>query len=67
MPFVAIRLLKLLGRNFLLGGFFTYDGDPGSGIWLVPVGALLMLYGVGRTAWDLTKVSGEATSRRRKR
>ena len=25
-------------------------------MWLVPIGALLMLYGVGRTALDLTKV-----------
>ena len=24
----------------------TYDGDPGTGVWLVPIGALLMLYGV---------------------
>ena len=31
---------------FLLGGFLTYDGDPGTGVWLVPIGAFLMLYGV---------------------
>ena len=36
----------LLPGGFLLGAFVTYDGDPGSGIWLVPIGALLMLYGV---------------------
>jgi len=36
----------LLPGGFLLGSFVTYDGDPGSGVWLVPIGALLMLYGV---------------------
>jgi hypothetical protein len=24
----------------------TYDGDPGTGVWLVPIGAALMFYGV---------------------
>jgi hypothetical protein len=36
----------LLPGGFLLGGFVTYDGDPGTGVWLVPIGAVLMLYGV---------------------
>ena len=39
-----------------MGGLLTYDGDPGTGVWLVPIGALLMLYGVGRTALDFTKI-----------
>ena len=48
-PFVSPGLISaaiLLPGGFLLGSFMTYDGDPGSGVWLVPVGALLMLYGV---------------------
>ena len=57
----------LLPVGFLLGGFFTYDGDPGTGIWLVPIGALLMLYGVGRTAVDLTRVASETAPRKKKR
>jgi hypothetical protein len=36
----------LLPGGFLLGSFMTYGGDPGSGVWLVPIGAVLMLYGV---------------------
>ena len=48
VSFALILAAILLPGGFLLGGFFTYDGDPGSGIWLVPIGALLMLYGVGR-------------------
>ncbi len=36
----------LLPLGFLLGGVWIYDGDPGLGILLVPVGALLLLVGV---------------------
>ena len=43
----------LLPAGFLLGGLVIHDGDPGLGVLLVPVGALLLLYGVGRTARDL--------------
>ena len=53
--------------GFLLGGFFTYDGDPGSGIWLVPIGALLVLYGVGGFALGFPRRTGEIVSRRKKR
>jgi len=45
----------LLPVGFLLGGIVIHEGDPGLGIWLVPVGALLLLYGVGRAACDLPK------------
>jgi hypothetical protein len=45
----------LLPGGFFLGGFATFGGDPGLGIWLVPVGALLLLYAVGRFALDLSK------------
>ena len=44
----------LLPLGFLLGGVFIHAGDPGVGVFLVPVGALALLVGVGlcaRTAW----------------
>ena len=36
----------LLPAGFFLGGIYIYDGDPGLGILLVPVGALLLLVAV---------------------
>src|SRR6476661_5479150 len=41
--------------GFFLGGIVTYGGDPGLGIWLVPVAALLLFYSVLRIALDLSK------------
>lgn len=32
----------LLPGGFFLGGVTTYAGDPGVGVWLAPVGALLL-------------------------
>ena len=58
-PSVSLALILaavLLPGGFLLGGFMTYDGDPGSGIWLVPLGALCMLYGVIGCALGLRSV-----------
>lgn len=40
----------LLPVGFLLGGLVIHDGDPGLGVLIVPVGAFLALYGVGRFA-----------------
>ncbi len=40
----------VLPFGFILGGTFIHDGDPGLGVLLVPVGALLMLIGVSLTA-----------------
>ncbi|MEI6107047.1 MAG: hypothetical protein WCR49_08530 [Opitutae bacterium] len=45
----------LLPAGFFLGGLVIHDGDPGLGIVLAPVGALLVLYGVGCVARDLAK------------
>ena len=45
----------LLPAGFLLGGIVIHDADPGLGVWLVPVGALLLFYGVARVALDLSK------------
>ncbi len=45
----------LLPGGFLLGGLVIYDGDPGLGILLTPVGGLLLIYGIGRFALGLSK------------
>src|SRR5262245_27402628 len=45
----------LLPLGFLLGGLFHYEGDPGLGIFLAPIGGLLLLYPVAlqtRRAWS---------------
>jgi dipeptidyl aminopeptidase/acylaminoacyl peptidase len=57
----------LLPGGFLLGGFVTYDGDPGSGVWLVPIGALFLLYGVIGFALGFPKNDQTMPSRRAKR
>ena len=40
----------LLPTGFFLGGLFTYDGDPGLGVYLVPAGAVLVAVAVFLTA-----------------
>ena len=45
----------LLPAGFFLGGIVIYDGDPGLGVWLVPVGAALLFYSILRIALDLSK------------
>jgi len=48
----------LLPGGFFLGGVWIYDGDPGLGIFLVPIGVLAMLVAVGMTARGAGRVSG---------
>lgn len=43
----------LLPGGFFLGGLVTYGGDPGLGIFLVPLGAAALLIGVLLTASSL--------------
>jgi len=45
----------LLPGGFLLGGVVVYDGDPGRGVLLVPVGAILLLIAVIVTAINVRK------------
>ena len=40
----------LLPAGFLLGGVVIYDGDPGMGIFLVPIGAAFLAVAVFLTA-----------------
>lgn len=59
-PFVSRALIGatlLLPGGFLLGGLVTHGGDPGPGIVLVPVGALLLIAGVTGLARDVTRQS----------
>ena len=53
--FSLIWATILIPGGFFLGGFVTYGGDPGLGIWLVPLGALFLLYAIGRFALDASK------------
>ena len=53
---VLIWAAILLPVGFFLGGVVTYGGDPGLGVWLVPVGAILLFYSVARIALDLSKL-----------
>jgi len=45
----------LMPAGFFLGGLFTYSGDPGIGIVLVPVGGILLLISIFLTARALAK------------
>lgn len=36
----------LLPIGFLLGGVWHYESDPGAGIWIVPVAAVMVVFGV---------------------
>ncbi len=40
----------LMPGGFFLGGVWIYDGDPGLGVFLVPIGALTMFVAVFLTA-----------------
>ena len=45
----------LFPLGFFLGGVVTYGGDPGLGIWLVPVAAVLLFYSVLSIASAINK------------
>ena len=47
----------VLPLGFLLGGVQIYGGDPGAGVWLVPVGGLLLLVGVAGAARALHRAT----------
>jgi uncharacterized membrane protein len=56
VSFALIWAAILLPAGFFFGGIIIYDGDPGLGVWLVPVGAILLFYSVARIALDLSKL-----------
>ena len=45
----------LLPLGFFLGGLVIYDGDPGLTVLLVPIGGVLLFYGIIRIALDLSR------------
>jgi hypothetical protein len=55
VSFALIWAAILLPAGFFLGGVIIYDGDPGLGVWLVPIGAALLFYSIARIALDLSK------------
>ena len=55
VSFALIWAAILLPSGFFLGGIVIYDGDPGLGIWLVPIGAALLFYSIARIALDLSR------------
>ena len=59
--FVAASIL--LPGGFFLCGIFTYEqnADPGIGVFLVPVGAMLMVAAVSLTALGVTKATSSPT------
>ena len=58
-PSVALAALRLgavlMPLGFLLGGIWHPEGDPGVGIWLVPPGALMVIFGAIATAMAIRK------------
>ena len=55
VSFALIWAAILLPAGFFLGGIVTYDGDPGLGVWLVPIGAAFLFYSIARIALDLSE------------
>ena len=48
----ALRWASLLiPIGFFLGGVVTYEGDPGVGVFLVPVGALALVIALVWVVW----------------
>lgn len=54
MPWLASPCLisagVLVPTGFLLGGLVVYGGDPGLGIFLLPIGAALLVLGIAAAA-----------------
>lgn len=36
----------LMPSGFLLGGIWHYESDPGIAIWLVPIGGIMVIFGI---------------------
>ena len=57
----------LLPGGFFLGGISIFDGDPGLGVWLVPLGAVCLFLAVFLTATDLVRGNRSPTREERPR
>ncbi len=58
--FCLVWAAVLLPAGFFLGALLPRGGDPGIGVGLVPIGGLMLLYGIARAALDLTRFDGFA-------
>jgi hypothetical protein len=68
-PRTSIALVSagvLLPGGFFLGGFGFFGGDPGLGILLVPVGAILLLVALGSIAREVGREPGPSEKRPRR-
>lgn len=54
--FFLLDALVLLPVGFFLGGIEPSEGDPASGVLLVPVGAALLLAAVALIAWAASRL-----------
>ena len=58
-PHIAQSALRigavLMPLGFLLAGIWHPEGDPGMAIWLVPPGAVLMIFGVIAVALSIRR------------
>lgn len=64
LRFASGNLLGALGLmplGFFLGGLTLYGGDPGAGIFLVPLGAAMLLLGVGLFVRELIRAPDRST------
>ncbi len=55
---LLMATLILMPGGFFLGGVWIYDGDPGLGIFLVPIGALTMFVAIFLTAKGVGQSGG---------
>ena len=53
-----VLAILLMPTGFFLGGVWIYDGDPGLGVFLVPVGAAAMFVAVLLTACNAGRLAG---------
>lgn len=60
-PALAGRMLDaaslLLPAGFFVGGIWVHGGDPGPGIVLVPIGAVLLIVAIGLTLRAVLRVA----------
>jgi hypothetical protein len=64
----ALRIGVLtLPIGFLLAGMWHPEGDPGIAIWLVPAGALLVIFGGFATALASREAAGKADRKEEKK
>lgn len=69
-PWISPALMAasfLLPGGFLAGGLYIYDGDPGLGVFLVPVGAIFLLLGVLLTALRTNTIAPPPKTENRKK